>query len=143
MAKLGAWKDAYISVNGTVLSDHANAITIEDAAEEVDITGYTPAGYREFAQGLKDVTITATFQQDYAVGSVDTMLQAMYSASGTAAGTVVVKPTSATVSSTNPTYTLVSKLFSYGPLAGAVGDALVVEAVFRHSGTAGLTRATA
>lgn len=143
MAKIGAWKDAYISVNGTVLSDHANQITIEDSAEEVDITGFTPAGYREFAQGLKDVTITATFQQDYAAGSVDAILSAMYSASGTVAGTVVVKPTSATVSSTNPTYTLVSKLYSYGPLAGAVGDALVVEATFRHSGTAGLQRATA
>ena len=53
-------KDAYISVNGTVLSDHANQITIEDAAEEVDFTGFTAAGYREFGQGLKDATITAT-----------------------------------------------------------------------------------
>jgi hypothetical protein len=134
-------KDAYISVNGTVLSDHANQITIEDGAEEVDLTGFTAAGYREFGQGLKDVTINATFQQDFATGSVDALLSTFYSTG--AAGTVVVKPTSATVSGTNPQYTLICKLFSYGPIGGAVGDAAQVECSFRHSGTAGLTRATA
>ena len=65
----------------------------------------------------------------------------MYSSG--AAGTVVVKPTSATVSASNPQYTLVCKLFSYGPIGGAVGDAAVVECNFRHSGTLGLVRATA
>ena len=52
-------KDAFISVNGTTLSDHANSITITDEAEEVDLTGFTAAGYREFGPGLKDVTIAA------------------------------------------------------------------------------------
>jgi hypothetical protein len=134
-------KDATITVNGTALSDHANQVTIEDSAEEVDLTGFTPSGYREFGQGLKDATITCTFFQDYAAGSVDSILATMYSSG--AAGTIVVKPTSATVSATNPTYTMVAKLFSYGPVAGAVGDAATVECSFRHSGTAGVVRATA
>ena len=134
-------KDATITVNGTALSDHANQVTIEDGAEEVDVTGFTPAGYREFAQGLKDATINVTFFQDFAAGSVDSILSAMYSSG--AAGTVVVKPTSATVSGTNPTYTMLAKLFTYGPVGGAVGDAATVECAFRHSGTAGVVRATA
>lgn len=133
-------KDAFISVNGTALSDHANQITIEDSAEEVDLTGFTSAGYREFGPGLKDVTINVTFQQDFASGSVDSLLNTMYSTG--AAGTVVVRPTSAAASSTNPSYTLVCKLFSYGPVGGAVGDAAQVECAFRHSGTLGLVRGT-
>jgi hypothetical protein len=134
-------KNAYIMVNGTVLSDHASQITVDDAAEEVDLTGFTESGYREFGQGLKDASITATFFQDFAAGSVDSILSTMYSTG--ASGTVVVKPTSATVSGTNPTYTMVAKLYSYGPVAGAVGDAASVECSFRHSGTAGVVRATA
>ena len=139
MAKM-VFRDAVVTVNGTDLSDHANQVTIEDTADEVDLTGFTSAGYREFGQGLKDATITITFFQDFASSSVDATLSALYS--GGSAGTVVIKPTSATVSATNPTYTMVSKLYSYGPVAGAVGDALTVEATFRHSGTAGVVRGT-
>lgn len=141
MAKVGSWKNGYVSVNGTVLSDHANQITIEDSADEVDITGFNAAGYREFDQGFRDITITVTFLQDYAPGSVDSILQPMYA--NNAVGTVVVKPDGGTASSTNPSYTMVSKLFSYAPISGALGDALTVECAFRHSGTAGLVRGTA
>jgi len=142
MAKL-VLTNASVTVNGTDLSDHANQVTIENSADEVDLTGFTVAGYREFGQGLKDCTINVTFWQDFAATSVDSVLQAFYNLSGTGVGTVVIKATQATVSATNPTYTLVSKLYNYGPISGAVGDGLAVEATFRHSGTAGLVRATA
>lgn len=141
MAKVGSWKDAFISVNGTVLSDHANKISVESSADEVDLTGFTSAGFKEFDQGLKDGSITATFFADYAAGSVDSVLEPMFRLN--TAGTIVVKPTSATVSSTNPTYTMVGKLFTYNPLAGAVGDALTIDCTFRHSGTLGVVKATA
>jgi hypothetical protein len=134
-------KDAVITLGGTALSDHANACTIEDGAEEVDATGFNPAGYREFIQGLKDASIQITFLQDYAAGSVDAVLSALYASGGTTA--VVIKPTSATVSATNPTYTMVGRLFSYGPVAGALGDVATVEATFRHAGTLGVVRPTA
>jgi hypothetical protein len=139
MAKF-VFKDASITVNGVNLSDHANQVTVEDSAAEVDLTGFTSAGYSEFGQGLKDASITVTFFQDYASGSVDATLATLYS--GGSAGTVVVKPTSATVSGTNPTYTMTGRLFSYAPIGGAVGDAAVIQCVFRHSGTAGVVRAT-
>lgn len=141
MAKVGSWKNAFISVNGTVLSDHANQISIDASADEVDITGFGPSGFREFDQGFKDVTINATFLQDFATGSVDALLQPMFT--NNTAGTVVVRPSADAVSATNPSYTLIAKLYSYGPLAGGLGDALSVECAFRHSGTAGLVRGTA
>jgi hypothetical protein len=123
-----------ITVNGTDLSQHCTSVTIEDSAEEVDGFGET---YREFRPGLKDATISATFLQDYAASSVDSVLAAMYSSS--TAGTVKVKPdTSGTV-----VYTLVCELYSYSPVSGGVGDANTIDATFRNSGTAGLTRGTA
>jgi hypothetical protein len=63
-------KDAYIAINGTVLSDHASSLAIEDSADEVEFTAFSTAGYKEFGQGLKDCTITATFFQDFAASSV-------------------------------------------------------------------------
>jgi hypothetical protein len=49
-------RNAYIAINGTALSDHASSLEVEDEAEEVEFTGFSPNGYREFGQGLKDAT---------------------------------------------------------------------------------------
>lgn len=134
------WRDASITVDATDLSSHANDVTVEDTAAEVEFTGFGSSGYQEFGQGLKDATITATFYQDFASSSVHSVLQPLYESGGTC--TIVLKPTSGTVSSTNPSATMVARLYSYG-FGGAVGDALTVEAQFRHAGTAGITWATA
>lgn len=128
-------RNVKITVNGTDLSDHCSQVSIEDTAEEVDFTAFG-AGYREFGQGLKDATITATFFNDHAATSVADTLQAMYSSGN--AGTVKIWPdASGTV-----VYTQVSKLYSQPTLAGAVGEANTVEATFRNAGTAGVTRGT-
>jgi hypothetical protein len=132
--------DAVITVNGTNLSDHCSSVTIEDTADEVEFTSFGSSAYREFGRGLKDATITAEFFNDYAASSVDAVLAAEYSA-GTAFP-LTVKASSAATSSTNPIFTMSSRLFSYNPVAGAVGDANTTTATFRNAGTAGLTRGT-
>ena len=125
-----------ITVNGVDLSDHCLNITVEDSADEVEVTGFKTV-YREFLPGLKDATITATFLQDYASGSVDATLAAFYAQ--TTAGTVKVKPdTSGTV-----VYTLPCLMYGYSPVSGGVGDANSMDVTFRNSGTVGLTRGTA
>lgn len=134
-------RNAYISVNGVNLSDHCSSVTLEDSAEEVDFTAFTSSAYREFGQGMKDATVTAEFFQDYATGSVDATLYPLYDSGGTFS--VVVKPDGGATSATNPSYTLVARLYTYGGLAGAVGDANTVSATFRNAGTAGITRGTA
>ena len=53
MAKMGALKDCYIAINGTVVSNEANSIGLEDSADEIDITGFSTNGYKEITQGLK------------------------------------------------------------------------------------------
>lgn len=133
-------RNATITVNGTDLSDHCSSVTIEDSAEEVDVSSFGASTYREFLPGMKDATITAEFYNDFAASSVDAVLSACYSSS--TAFPVVVKADSAAVSATNPSFTLSSRLYTYSPLAGGVGEANTVSATFRNAGTAGLTRGT-
>jgi hypothetical protein len=134
-------RDGFIQVNGVNLSDHCSSVTVESSAEDVDLTAFTTAGYREFGQGFKDATVTATFFQDYAAASVHQTLQPLYDAGGTFS--VYVKASQATVSATNPRMELTTaRMFGYNPLAGAVGDASTMDVEFRNAGTAGLTYGT-
>lgn len=137
-------KDAVITVGGANLSDHFSSVTIDTSTEDVDVTGFTSASYREFATGFKDATISGDVFQDFAASSVDAVLWPL--GPGNTAGTtfaVTVKATSAAVSATNPLYTMAqAALFEYSPIAGGVGDASATSVSFRNAGTAGITRGT-
>jgi hypothetical protein len=134
-------RDAFIQVNGVDLSDHCSSVAVEVSAEEVDLTAFTTAGYREFGQGFKDANITATFFQDYAAASVHQTLQPLFDSGGTFA--VHIKSTQAVTSGTNPRISLgTAKLYGYNPIAGAVGEASTMDVTFRNAGTAGVTYGT-
>jgi hypothetical protein len=133
-------KDAYVAINGTVLSNFANHVDIDDSADEIDFTGFSTAGYKEIGQGLKDATINVTWFQDFAANSVHAILQPLYSAGGTFS--VEVRPTSSAVSATNPKATMTGRLYSYSGIAGDVGDALTMDIAIRNAGTAGLVWGT-
>ena len=132
-------KDAYIVVDGTNLSDHVSSVTLEDTADEVEFTAFG-ADYREYGQGLKTASITLEVFQDFAASSVDSVMEPLYSSGGTF--DIEVRTTSSSVSSTNPKYTMVGRLFSYSPLQGAVGDANTTSVTINNAGTAGLVRGT-
>lgn len=125
-----------ITVNSVDLSDHCSSVSIENSADEVDFTAFGTAGYREFGQGLKDATITASFFNDHAAASVADTHQPLFSSGSTfpvkvwpnASGTVV--------------YTMTARLYSNPTLAGAVGEANVIDVTYRNAGTAGVTRGT-
>lgn len=134
-------RNAFIQVNGVNLSDHCSSVEVESSAEDVDLTAFGSSAYREYGQGFKDATITATFFQDYASASVHQTLQPLYDAGGTFA--LYVKADAATTTATNPRMELlVARMFGYNPLAGAVGDASTMDVEFRNAGTAGLTYGT-
>jgi hypothetical protein len=132
--------DAYVAVNGTAISDHLSSVSIETSADEVEFTSFGTSGWREFGAGLKDATVTAEAFQDFAATALDSILYPLYSTGGTFA--LEVRPTSSAASSTNPKYTMTARLFTYSPIAGAVGDASTTSLTFRNAGTAGLVRGT-
>lgn len=130
-------KDARVEVNSVLLSTHANQVTIETEADEVDVTGMG-GSFREFIKGMRDVTVTVEFFQDFAGGSVDATLWPL-SGSDTPFP-VNIRPTSAAISATNPEYQMTALLFSYAPLDGGVGDASSTTVTFRNAAQTGLVR---
>lgn len=137
-------KSAVITVAGVDLSDHFSSVTIDTSTDDVDVTAFTTASYREFATGFKDATISGDVFQDFATGKVDATLWPL--GPGNTAGTtfaVTVKATNAAVSATNPLFTMSeAALFEYSPIAGGVGDAAATSVSFRNAGTSGITRGT-
>jgi len=144
MAKLGALRDCYIAINGTVVSNQANSVGLEDSADEIDLTGFSTGGYREITQGLKDATLTCTFFSDFGTPAVNAginnIIQPLYASGGTLG--IEVRPTSAAVSSTNPKMTATVKVFSYAGLTGGIGDAATFDCAFRNAGTLGFVWGT-
>lgn len=127
----------YVSLNGTDISSSLSGASLEITVEEVDKTSLGSAGWREVAAGLKSGSVTLNFQQDFGASGVDATL---YPLIGTE-GTVVIRPTSGTVSATNPAYTATVLVSQYTPIAGSVGDLATFDVTFPTVGA--ISRATA
>lgn len=131
-------KTPVITVDGDDISDHVSEVTIETTRDEVDVTAFGAAN-KEILAGLGDATITMTVFQDFGSNEID---QNMYQHSiEDSPFEVTVKPTSAATSATNPEYSMQALLFSYSPIAGAVGEASTTELVFRNASQTGLVKA--
>ena len=130
--------DASLVVNAVNLSNHVQSITVDMAAEDVDITAMG-ATSRAHLAGLRDDTVSVTFFQDFAASNVDATLAPLITSTGFS---IVVKPTSATVSSTNPSYTATMIMLGYQPLSGTVGDANTIELEFKAAAGSAIVRAT-
>ena len=131
-------KDASVTVNSVNLSDHISSVTIESSFDEVDVTAFG-SKYKEILQGMGDGTITLAVFQDFAAASVDATLWPLSQSGNTFS--VVVKPTSAAVSATNPSYTMTGVLLSFNPIAGAVGEASTTDVTIRNAANTGIVRA--
>ena len=132
--------NAYVTVNGTDLSDHIASVTLDTSADEIETTAFasgTAAGWRSRVAGLKDGSIQLDWHQDFAASSVDAVLSSAFGS----VGTVVVIPNGTVASATNPRYTIQAVVSSYSPVAGSVGDLLTFSTTWAFSGP--MARATA
>jgi predicted secreted protein len=128
--------NAYVTVNGTDLSDHIGAVTIDTSADEIETTAFGTAGWRSRVSGLKDGSIKLDWHQDFAASSVDSILNTAFGS----VGTVVVIPNGTVASATNPRYTMTAVISSYSPVAGSVGDLLTFSTTWAFAGA--MTRGT-
>ena len=131
--------DYNITINGTDFSDSIAAVTMDITSEESDVTAFGGSGYRSRIGGLKDASITVDFHQDFGAAAVDATLFPLLGSQAT----VVVKPTSSSVSATNPSYTGVFLVSQYTPFASTVGDLATLSVSWNLAGTAGIVRGTA
>lgn len=130
------YDDASVVINAVDLSDHVQSATINYSAELQDETAMGD-DTRINKGGLKNWSIDVQFKQDFASGEVDATLFSLVGSTFT----ITVKPTSAAVGTTNPSYSGTGILESYTPLGGNVGDLLTAPVTIQSAGT--LTRATA
>ena len=127
--------DASVTVNSVDLSDHVTQVVLNYEVDAVEVTAMSD-GAHKFTGGLTNVSATIDFQQDFEAASVDATIEPLV---GTTT-TVIIKPTSAAVGATNPSYTLTDTyVASHTPLNASVGDLSTTSVEFQ-GGT--LARAT-
>lgn len=117
MAKFVA-TDVKTTINGTDYSTSLAAVTLNLSTDEVETTAFGGGGFRSRVAGLKDASITLDFHQDFAAGSVDATLWSNFGSYAT----VVITPTSGSVTASNPSYTGVYLVSQTNPYASSVGD---------------------
>ena len=132
--------DAWIRVDGTVLSNYFSAVAIEAPDDEVDVTGFG-SRYREIGKGLKDATITGTvFNAD---GDADSLNDVLWPLSESDDVFLVeVRASDDPVSDENPQWNMMSRLFNFSPISGSVGEASTTDVSFRNAAQAGVTRSS-
>lgn len=132
--------DVSVVLNGVDLSDHVSKVTVDEKKNTVDVTSMG-ATATEYLLGLGDATIAVDFFQDFSAGSVDATLEPLYSSGSVFP--IVVKPTSAAISATNPSYSGSFILPEYVPLDAQVGAASTMSVTFQNASQEGITRGTA
>ena len=134
MAKFAA-TDYKVTINGTNLSTNLNSVELALESDDLETTAFGTT-FRERIGGLKSGSLTLQFMQDFAASSVDATLFPLYNT----LATVVITPTSSSVSATNPSYTAVCLINSYSPMASSIGDIATFSITVPTSGT--VSRAT-
>ena len=104
--------DWLVRVNSVLLSDHAFDVSITDEKEQIDVSGFSATGRREFLPGPQDQTIAISFLQDFAASSVHATIWPLYE--GGSSFPILVQPDSdAGTTSSNPTYSGTASIYSY------------------------------
>jgi hypothetical protein len=129
MAKFAA-TDYKITVAGVDFSTNLNSVELSQEADDLETTAFGQS-WRSRIGGLNNASITLNFMQDFAAGSVDAILSPLLAT----LATVVIKPTSGTVTATNPSYTMTALVTQYSPFASSVGDIATLSVTWPVSGS--------
>jgi|TARA_R110000824_G_scaffold43353_1_gene126980 hypothetical protein len=135
MAELIGGASAVLTIGGVDLSDKMTSASLDINYDDVETTSIGSAVRTRIA-GLGDATLNITFNLDFAASEVDATLNGLV---GTATA-FVFKPTSASVSATNPSYAGSALVTSLTPLNAEVGALSTASVSWPVSGA--ITRAT-
>ncbi len=135
MAKL-VLTNATVSLNGTDISNDVAAITLSTTAAEVPTTSFGSGGAVTRVAGLIDNSVTLSLHNEYS--SVEGLIFPLI---GSTAVTMVIKASTAAVSTANPSYTFSVLCTEWTPVNGAVGELNTADVTWPISGT--ITKATA
>ena len=129
--------DFSVSINGsTALASYLTQVELKTSATDITTTAFGSSWVTRVA-GLREGSLTLTFNQDYAASTVDATLWPLLGSNAT----VVIKPTSTAVSANNPAYTAICVVNDLTPISGTVGDLATFSVTWPTTGT--VSRATA
>ena len=129
--------DFNASINGsTALASYLTQVELKASATDITTTAFGSSWVTRVA-GLKEGSLTLTFNQDYAASTVDATLWPLLGSQAT----VVIKPTSSAVGTANPAYTAICVVNDLTPVSGTVGDLATFSVTWPTTGT--VSRATA
>ena len=134
MAKL-VLTNATVSLNASDISTSVAAITISTSAAEVPTTNFGSGGAVTRVAGLIDNSVTLSMHNDY--NAIDGLIFPLI---GSTAVTMVIKSSTAAVSTANPSYTFSVLCTEWTPVNGAVGELNTADVTWPISG--GITKAT-
>ena len=127
--------DAYFVLNSVNLSANVKSIRLPYGVESLDDTAMGDTT-RTHLGGLKTWSIEVDLLQDYASSSTDQTLNALVGSTYA----FEIRPTSGSVSATNPKWTGTALVKDYQPIGGTVGELHMTRLVLESASA--LTRAT-
>ena len=113
------------------LSDHVTAFSLNRQADQLEVTAMGDTAHK-FVSGLSADTITVTFLNDTATGSVLATLQAAY---GTTVAFTAIQDKVAAVAATNVLYTGTILVDNLTDINGAVADEAMFDITFTCNST--------
>lgn len=127
--------DYDITINTVDFSSKLAACTLDITREQLEITSFGNSA-RRYIAGLQDASVTLSFHQDFAVGSVDSTI--FSNLGGTVA--ITIRPTSSTVGTANPEYRFNALVVQTTPFSANVGDLATMDLTWPVDGA--ITRGT-
>jgi hypothetical protein len=127
--------NAYVSLNGTELK--VVSATVAEASAEVDLTKMGDSATNTKLGIQTGDQISLVFNNNFSDANVHALVAAAYAnckSGGTA--NVVVRPSAAAASATNPEFRLAGVIPSYQPFGASVGDKSPVTLTIKTAGVA-------
>ena len=135
MAKI-VLTDAKVTINSVILSDHISNVTIDTKDDVLETTGFSNTA-KTRVTGLADNSVTFDFFQDFASANVEATIYPLLGSTTT----IVIVPTSSTITTTNPSYTFTALVSEWQPLKASVGQLATATVTWPISGA--ITKANA
>ncbi len=128
-----------VEINAVDMSQYVAAVELTLDGVELDTTDFASGGWEEKIMGLRSSSLKVKFNDDFAATTVDDRIYALW-----LAGTPVaykIRPTSAAISTTNPSFEGNFLPNSFVAVAGSVGDLATKDLTW--PGTGSVSRLTA
>lgn len=127
--------DGFVSIDSNDISDHVVSVTLNYEGEIIDETAMGDTT-RIAKGGLLAWSFEVELHQDFATSQIDSIMFPLVNT----VVTVIFRPTSGAVSTSNPNYTGSALITTWPPFGNAVGELAMATAAGTSAGT--LSRAT-